>query len=510
MGIFHQPEKDEALESLTGLLYGFSIALRPENIFFCFLGCLVGTLIGVLPGIGATAGLALLLPLTFHLPSSTGIIMLAGIYYGAMYGGSTTSILVNIPGEGASLVTCFDGYQMARAGRAGPALGMAAIGSFIAGTVGVIVLMLVAPPLASFALKFSSPEYASIILFGLTLLSYLGSGSKIKAFMMGALGLLLGTVGADPVDSIHRFTFGSFYLLDGFGMVSVLMGLFGISEIFLNLEEEEFRGILKEKIKNLFPTVKDWVDSAWPIVRGTVIGFFVGIIPGGNTIIASTMSYAVEKKISKHPEKFGTGAIEGVAGPESANNSAVSGAFVPLLSLGIPTNAVMALLLASLMIHGVLPGPLLMSQNPDVFWSVIASMYIGNVMLLALNLPLIGMWVQLLKVPYSYLFPFLFLFCLLGAFSIKNSVFDIGTMIFFGVLGFVMKKFKYEPAPLILAFILGPMFEEHFRRALIMSYGSFLVFLERPISAAFVIAIFLLLMSSFLPLIKRRKVIPAA
>ena len=493
------------MESLSGLMYGLSIAFQPGNLFFCFLGCVVGTLIGVLPGIGPTATLALLLPITFHLPSSTAIIMLSGIYYGAMYGGSTTSILVNIPGEAASLVTCLDGYQMARQGRGGPALGIAAIGSFIAGTLSVIALMFLAPALASFALHFSSPEYAAIIIFGLTLISFLGSGSKLKAFMMGGVGLLLGTIGSDPVESVDRFTFGSFFLLDGVGLIPLIMGLFGISEIFLNLEEEEFRTILKEKIKNLFPNGKEWLESAWPMVRGTLIGLFMGIIPGGNAIIAATMSYAVEKRVSKHPEKFGTGVIEGVAGPESANNAAAAGSFIPLLSLGIPTNAVMGLLLAALMLHGIIPGPLLISRHPDLFWSVIASMYIGNVMLLALNLPLIGLWVQILKVPYAYLFPFLFLFCLLGSFSLKNTIFDIAVMIFFGGVGFLLKKFEYEATPLIFAFLLGPMFEEHFRRSLIMSYGGFSTFLERPIAAVFVLATGIVLLSPLFWRVKHKR-----
>ncbi len=466
-------------------------------------------MVGVLPGLGPGGALAILLPVTFALPPATAIIMLAGIYYGAMYGGSTTSILVNIPGEAASVITCIDGYQMARKGRAGPALGMAAIGSFIAGTLGVIGLMVMAPPLARFALKFGSPEYVSIIFFGLMLLSYLGSGSMIKSLMTAAFGLLIGMVGTDPVDAVERFHFGSIYLMDGFGLIPVCMGLFGISEILLNLEEKEFRGILKEKIRNIFPGLKDWVDSKWPILRGTVIGFFIGILPGGNAIIASIISYATEKKISKHPGKFGTGVIEGVAGPESANNASSTGSFVPLLSLGIPTNSVMALLLASLMIHGVLPGPLLIKQSPDVFWSVIASMYVGNMMLLILNLPLVGMWVQVLKVPYYYLFPFILLFCLIGTYSLGNSVFDIGVMIFFGIIGFLMKKFEYDPTPLILAFVLGPMFEDNFRRSLIISGGSFSIFLTRPISAIFIVASILLISSSVVPWVKeRRRAIP--
>ena len=334
------------MDSIAGLFYGLGIALQPQNILFCFLGCFVGTLIGVLPGLGPGGALALLLPVTFALPPATAIIMLSGIYYGAMYGGSTTSILINIPGEAASVVTCLDGYQMARKGRAGPALGMAAIASFIAGTISLFGLLFLAPPFANFALKFSSPEYVSLIICGLILVSFLGAGSKLKAFMMGTLGLLLGTIGTDPIEGIERFSFGIPYLMDGVGLIPVIMGLFGISEILINLEEEAFVGILTEKIKNLFPTLKDWKDSAWPIVRGTVLGFFIGVIPGGNTVISSTMSYALEKKISKHPEKFGTGVIEGVAGPESANNSGPSGSFIPLLSLGIPTNSTMALLLA--------------------------------------------------------------------------------------------------------------------------------------------------------------------
>lgn len=493
------------MESLTGIFHGFSVVFQPGILFFCFLGCFLGTLIGVLPGIGPAGSLALLLPITYYLPPSTAIIMLAGIYYGAQYGGSTTSILVNIPGEASSIVTCLDGYQMARKGRAGPALGMAAIGSFIAGTLGVVGLMTMAPPLARFALRFGSPEYVSLIVFGLILLSYLASGSTIKAFMMAALGLLLGTIGTDPIDSITRFAFGSVYLMDGLGLIPVVMGMMGISEILLNLEEEEFRGILKEKIKNLFPNLRDWIDSILPIIRGTVIGFFIGMLPGGNAIIASIISYATEKKVSKHPERFGTGTIEGVAGPEAANNASAQASFIPLLSLGIPTNPVMALLLASLMIHGVLPGPRLINENPDLFWSVIASMYLGNIMLLFLNLPLVGMWVQLLKIPYAYLFPFIFLFCLLGTYSISNTVFDIGVMIFFGIVGFLMKKFDYEPAPLIFAFILGPMFEHNFRRSLIISDGSFLIFFRRPISAVFIIAAILLLLFSLLSWVKKRK-----
>jgi len=493
------------MDSISGLWYGLTIAFQPHNLFFCFLGCFVGTLIGVLPGLGPSGALALLLPVTFTLSPSTAIIMLAGIYYGAMYGGSTTSILINIPGEAASVVTCLDGYQMARKGRGGPALGMAAFGSFIAGTISLVGLLFLAPPFSNFALQFSSPEYVSLILCGLILVSFLGSGSKLKAFMMGALGLMLGTVGTDSIDGVERFTFGAPSLMDGLGLIPVIMGLLGISEIFKNLEEDEFRSIMSGKIANLLPTLQDWKDSVWPIVRGTVLGFVVGVIPGGNTVISSTMSYAMEKKISRHPEKFGTGVIEGVAGPESANNSGPSASFIPLLSLGIPTNTTMALLLASLMIHGITPGPFLITQNPEVFWSVIASMYIGNVMLLGLNLPLIGLWVQMLKVPYAFFFPVIFLFCLLGSYSVANTVFDIGIMIVFGIVGFLMNKFHYESAPLILAFVLGPLFEDHFRRSLVLSYGSFGIFFERPISLAFLAIAVAMLGVSLFPLFKARK-----
>jgi putative tricarboxylic transport membrane protein len=493
------------MDSINGLMYGLGIAFQPQNLFFCFIGCFVGTLVGVLPGLGPGGALAILLPITFGLPPATAIIMLAGIYYGAMYGGSTTSILINIPGEAASVITCLDGYQMARKGRAGPALGIAAFGSFIAGTISLFGLLFLAPPFANFALAFSSPEYVSLILCGLILVSFLGSGSRLKAFMMGALGLLLGTIGTDPIEGIQRFSFRIPFLMDGLGLIPVIMGLFGISEIFSNLEEEEFRGILKEKIKNLLPDLRDWKDSAWPIIRGTVLGFFIGVIPGTNTVIASTMSYALEKKVSKHPEKFGTGIIEGVAGPESANNAGPSGAFIPLLSLGIPTNTTMALLLASLMIHGITPGPFLISQSPEIFWSVIASMYIGNTMLLALNLPLIGLWVQVLKIPYAFFFPIIFLFCLLGSYCIGYTVFDIGVMIFFGIVGFLLKKFAYDATPLILAFILGPMFEEHFRRSLVLSFGSFGIFFERPISAIFLVLAFVVLAFSLLPTFQKMR-----
>jgi len=498
------------MEFLHNISLGFSVILSPENLLFCFVGVFIGTLIGVLPGIGPVGAMSLLLPATFKATPVSSIIMLAGIYYGAMYGGSTTSILVNIPGEAASVVTCLDGYQMARQGRAGPALGIAAFGSFIAGTLSVIGLMIVGPPLASIALRFGPPEYFSLMCLGLTILIYLASGSVIRALMMAAFGIVIGCVGQDPETGSSRFVFGISDLLDGIGLAPFVMGLFGISEVLLNIEQSlQERSVLTTKIKGLFPNWQDWKDSIMPITRGSVLGFFLGILPGGGAIISSFSSYAIEKKISKHPEKFGKGAIEGVAGPEAANNAATGGAFVPLLTLGIPPNVVMALLLGALMIHGVTPGPLLIPKNPEIFWGVIASMYVGNAMLLILNLPLIGMWVQVLKVPYKVLFPLILLFCLIGAYSINNSTFDVAIMLVFGVLGYLMRKYNFEGAPMVLAFVLGPMFENSLRQSLLLSDGSFLIFFTRPIAAGGMIATFLMLISCIIPsLRKKREAIP--
>jgi putative tricarboxylic transport membrane protein len=473
------------MDAIAGIVQGFHTALNPQNLFYCLMGCFLGTLTGVLPGFGPGAAVALLLPMTLYLPPASAIIMLAGIYYGAMYGGSTTSILVKIPGEAASVVTCFDGYQMTLQGRAGPALGISAFGSFIAGTLSVGGLMFVAPPLSRFALAFTSVEYVAIIFFGLTLLCFLGSGSKIKAFMMAALGILIGVVGTDPVVSVDRFTFGLDFLMDGVGLVPVVMGLFGVSEVLHNLEQQEFH-LWAGKIKNLLPTWEDWKAALKPILRGTGIGFFYGILPGGTAIVSSIISYGLEKRISRDPSRFGKGAIEGVAGPESANNATSTSAFIPLLTLGIPTNAVMAVVLAALMIHEVTPGPLLIQKNPEVFWGVIASMYVGNLILLALNLPLIGLWVRLLKIPYTYVSIFILLFCLLGSYTLSNLVSDMGIMMVFGLVGFLMKKFDYEPAPLVLAYILGPLFEDNLRRSLNIYGGDFSIFFRRPISLLFV------------------------
>jgi len=493
------------MELLNYLFLGFSVVFEPMNLFYCFTGVLVGTLVGVLPGLGPVAAMSLLLPATFHSTPVASIIMLAGIYYGAMYGGSTTSILVNIPGEAASVMTCLDGYQMARQGRAGPALGISAFGSFIAGTIGIIGMMLISPPLVNFALKFGPPEYFSLMVLGLMVLTFLTSASMVRALMMATFGLMVGTIGLDNISGLARFTFNIPELLDGVGLVPVVMGLFGISEVLLNLELKTTREVFTTKLKGLLPTLDDWARSIWAILRGTLLGFFLGILPGGGAVIASFVSYAVEKRVSKNPEKFGKGAIEGVAAPEAANNAAAQGAFIPLLTLGIPSNVVMALLLGALIVHGVTPGPLLLSQHPQLFWGVVASMYVGNIMLLALNLPLIGMWVQLLKVPYAILFPIIILFCLIGSYSINNSATDVAIMLVFGVMGYLMKKISLEAAPMVLAFVLGPMMETALRQSLIKSRGSFSIFFTRPISATCLIIAIALMVIPLLPWLRRRR-----
>ena len=470
------------MDVFQNILSGFSLAATPVNLVLCLAGCFVGTLIGVLPGIGPAATIALLLPVTFKLPPATAIIMLSGIFYGAMYGGSTTAILVNIPGEAASAITCIDGYQMARRGRAGPALGIAAFGSFIAGTFGVFLLMLVAPPVAEFALKFGPPEIFAVMVLGLTILSYLSSGSLAKAFLMAIVGLFVGMIGID-ISGIYRFTFGLPDFFDGIGLVPVLMGLFGVAEVLLNLEQVFTRQVFETRIKGLLPNRQDWKVSALPILRGTCIGFILGVIPGPSNTISSFVSYALEKRLSRHPEQFGQGVIEAVAGPESANNSACAGNFIPVLTLGIPTSAVMAVIVGALIVHGVTPGPLLIKNNPDIFWGTIASMYIGNVMLLVLNLPLIGIWVRVLKVPYGILFPLILLFCFVGAYANNNSLTELNVMIFFGLVGYLMKKTGFEPAPLVMAYILCPFLEEALRQSLMKSHGDFSIFFKRPISA---------------------------
>lgn len=494
------------METLQSLAYGFSIFLQPTNLFYCFFGVLMGTLVGVLPGLGPTAAISLLLPAIFHVPAVSAMIMLAGICYGAQYGGSTTSILVNIPGEAASVVTCLDGYQMARQGRAGPALGIAAFGSFIAGTFGVIGLALFAPTLANFALRFGPPEFFSLAVMSLTLVTYVSKGSLIRSLMMACVGLIMSTVGMDPITSRARFTFKLSALLDGFEIVYVTMGLFGLSEVLINLGQSLKRVTVSTtdtRIKNLLPNRQDWKDSAKPIARGTILGFFLGTLPGFGPAISSFVSYAIEKKFSKRPEKFGTGVIEGVAAPESANNAASSGTFIPLLSLGIPVNPSTAILVGALMILGVQPGPLLISSRPDLFWGVVASMYIGNVMLVVLNLPLIGIWVQILKIPYSLLYVFIVIFCQIGAYSVNNSVTDVLLMNIFGLVGYLMKRYEFEGAPLILALVLGPMFENSLRRSLIISDGSPMIFFSRPLSAVFLFIAIVFLIS---PLFTRERI----
>lgn len=488
------------MDVLNGVYNGFAVAFQPSNLLYCFVGVLLGTLLGVLPGIGPIGGMSILLPVTFRIDPIGAIIMLAGIYYGAQYGGSTTSILVNIPGEASSIVTCMDGNQMAKRGRAGPALGMAAFASFIAGTLGIVGLMLFAVPLAEFALRFGPPEYFMVVVLGLTLVSYLAQASKIKAAMMAVLGIALSCVGLDPINATPRMTYDLLSLWDGLDLAPIAMGLFGIGELLGNIEEKSNPvDILKAKIKNLLPDVSDWMRSKWPILRGTLIGFFVGILPGAGAVISTFMSYAVEKKISKTPQKFGQGAIEGVAGPEAANNASAEGSFIPLLTLGIPTTVVMALLYGALITHGVRPGPLLLKNHPEIFWGVISSMYIGNVMLLVLNLPLIPLWVKVLRIPDRLLFPMILLFCIIGSYSLKNSVFSVVVMIIFGIVGYLFKKFKYEAAPLLLGFVLGPLLEMNLRQSLLLSKGDPLIFFTRPISAVVGIAVLIFL---FLPLLK--------
>ena len=492
------------MDILNHLALGFSVAFSLTNLFFCFLGVLIGTLIGVLPGIGPVATISLLLPVTFGMDPVASIIMLAGIYYGAMYGGSTTSILVNIPGETASIITCLDGYQMARNGRAGPALGISAFGSFIGGTASIIGLMLLAPFLARLALKFGPVEYFALMLFGLTMVTYLCMGSIIKGLIMVVAGLAVSTIGMDTINAQTRFTLGSLTLVDGVGIVPVAMGMFGLAEVMTNIEEGIKQEIFKTRISGLLPTLKDWIDSKWPIVRGTLIGFFMGILPGSGTVIPTFISYSVEKRFSRHPEKFGTGVIEGVAAPETANNAATGGSMVTLLSLGIPANVGTAVLLGAFIIHGIHPGPLLISNHPALFWGTIASMYLGNVMLLILNLPLIGIWVKILKVPYHILFPFIILFCFLGVYSLNSNIYEILIMLVFGMFGYLMRKFGFEGAPFMMGLVLGPMFELAFRQSLL--YGNPFIFFRRPISVVLlVISLFLLISPIFSEISQRRK-----
>jgi putative tricarboxylic transport membrane protein len=474
-------------ETLQNLAVGFSVALSPPVLLYAFVGCLIGTLVGVLPGVGPLAGISLLLPATFGMDATRAIVMLAGIYYGAMYGGSTTSILMRIPGEAASVMTCIDGYAMARKGRAGAALAIAAVGSYVAGTASVIGLMLLAPPLAAFALRFGPPEYFALLLFGLLVLAYMSSGSMIKSLAMAALGLLLGMVGIDQMSGYFRFAYGVVELGDGLGVVPVAVGLFGLAEILATAGQAVPPKVIKPRLRELLPSRAEWSEAAAPIGRGTVLGFLVGIIPGSAHIISSFVSYALEKKLSKRPQEFGHGAVAGVAGPESSNNSATSGAFVPMLALGVPSGPIPAVMLAAMMVHGVSPGPLLITQQPELFWGFIASMYVGNLVLLVLNLPLVGLFVNLLRVPYPYLYPAILTFSILGVYAVNGSVVDVWIMLLMGVLGYVLRKLDFETAPIVLGVVLAPMIELALRQSLAMSDGHYGIFLQRPIAATLLV-----------------------
>lgn len=489
------------------LVLGFTVALGWQNLWYCFVGCFLGTLIGVLPGIGPVATIAMLLPVTFNLPPTPALIMLAGIYYGASYGGSTTAILVNLPGESSSVVTCIDGYQMGRKGRAGPALAIAAMGSFFAGTVGTILIALFGPPLAELAFEFGAAEYFSMMVLGLVAAVVMASGSLIKAIAMILTGLLLGLVGTDVNSGIARYDFGISELSDGIGFVSVAMGMFGFAEIVNNLEAKEAdrSGASFSEVKSLMPSAEDFKLSIGPIIRGTSLGTIFGILPGTHTVIAAFSSYTLEKKLARFPNRFGHGAIEGVAGPESANNAAAQTCFIPLLTLGIPTGAVMALMIGAMTIQGIAPGPQVMTQKPDLFWGMIASMWIGNGMLVLLNLPLISIWVMFLKIPYRILFPGVCLMCCIGAYSLNNSAVDVYFAAGFGVFGYFASKWGCEPAPLLLGFVLGPLMEENLRRAMLISRGDPMVFLTRPISCGQLIVAALLLLMIVLPQIRKKR-----
>jgi len=489
----------------ANLALGFGVALTFQNALYCLAGCLLGTLIGVLPGIGPVTTIAMLLPLTFTLPPISALIMLAGIYYGAQYGGSTTAILVNIPGESSSVVTCLDGYQMARKGRAGPALGISALGSFFAGTVATFVIALAAPPLAEVALKFGPAEYFSLMVTGLVLAVVLARGSVIKAIAMVLLGLLLGLVGTDVNSGTQRFSFGISELSDGIGFVAVAMGVFGFTEIIRNLEQGEAREIFTKKVGNLLPSMADLKICAMPILRSTILGSALGILPGGGALLASFAAYTVEKKLAKDGDTFGQGNIKGVAAPESANNAGAQTSFIPLLTLGIPSNAIMAMMIGAMMIQGIAPGPQIMTERPQLFWGMIASMWVGNLMLVILNLPLIGMWIKLLEIPYRMMYPAILLFCGIGVFSLQNSAFDVMMTALFGVFGYVCLKLEAEPAPLMLGFILGPLMEENLRRAMLLSRGDPLVFFQRPISATMLVIALVMLSIIALPFIRSKR-----
>jgi putative tricarboxylic transport membrane protein len=487
------------------LLLGFTVAVSLQNLFWCLMGALIGTAIGVLPGVGPVATMALLLPVTYYLPPEGALIMLAGIYYGAQYGGSTTAILVNLPGESSSVVTCLDGYQMARQGRAGPALAISAIGSFFAGCVATVLIAVAAPPLITLAQQFAAADYFSLMLLGLVFAVVLARGSVVKAIGMIFLGLLLGLVGTDVNTGNTRFTFGIDELFDGIGFVTLAMGVFGIAEIMANMTNPQRRDLVSSKISNLFPTREDLKRSMWPILRGTGLGALLGILPGGGGVLGSFSAYTVEKKISKTPEKFGTGMIEGVAAPEAANNAAAQTSFIPMLTLGIPSNPVMAMMIGGMMIHGIIPGPQVMEQKPGLFWGMIVSMWFGNLMLVVLNLPLVGMWVKMLLVPYRLLAVAILFFCCIGIYSVNNLANEVLFIAFFGFLGYLLMKLDCEPAPLLLGFILGPMMETYLRRAMLLSRGDPWVFVQRPLSLTFLIMAALLLLFIILPNVRKAR-----
>jgi putative tricarboxylic transport membrane protein len=491
--------------TLDALMLGFSVALRPDVLWYAFLGCVVGTLVGVLPGIGPLAGISILLPVTYGLDATKAIVMLAGIYYGSQYGGSTTSILMRIPGEASSVMTCIDGYAMAQKGRAGAALCIAAVGSWIAGTFGVIVLTLVAPPLANFALGFGPPEYTALLMLGLIFLAYMSSTSLVRTLLMASFGLLLGMIGIDVMTGHFRYSFDIPELGDGIGIVPVAVGLFGLGEILATPSASVTGKVISPRLAELLPSREEWRQSAMPIARGSVLGFLVGILPGSAHIISSFLSYALEKRISKTPEEFGKGAVAGVAGPESANNAASTGAFVPMLALGLPTGPVTAVLMAALLIHGIPPGPTLVNDHPDVFWGFVASMYVGNVMLLALNLPLVGLFVTLLRIPYAYLYPLIIMFCIIGVYEVNHSLVDVWIMLIMGMVGYFVRKFSFDPAPLVLGLVIAPIFEMSLRQSLIMSNGSWAIFVQRPVAAVLLAVCAVLLALAALSLMRARK-----
>jgi putative tricarboxylic transport membrane protein len=493
------------MDLFSNLIFGFTVALSWQNLLYCLIGVTVGTLIGVLPGIGPLGTIAILMPITYGVSPVGALIMLAGIYYGAQYGGSTTAILVNLPGETSAVVTCIDGYQMARQGRAGPALAIAAIGSFFAGTVGTLLIALAGPPLAEIALKFGSPEYFSLMLMGLVAAAVLAQGDMVKSLAMVAIGLLLGIVGTDVNTGVQRFSFGVTELSDGIGFIVVAVGVFAIGEIIANLGDKEERRVLTEKVSNLFPSMDDLRRSIGPILRGTAIGSFFGVLPGTGPAIASFGSYMLEKKLADDPSRFGQGAIEGVAAPESANNADAQCKFIPMLTLGLPASGVMALMLGALTIQGIQPGPEVMTSRPELFWGLIASMWIGNLMLVVLNLPMIGLWVKLLQVPYRLLFPAIMAFSAIGIYSVNNSSFEIYLTALFGIFGFVLMKLGFPPAPMLLGYVLGPMMEENLRRSMLQSGGDPSVFVTRPISAAFIVATVLILIVMVVPAVRARR-----